>query len=257
MDYGIAEASFIPVRKEPDSTSEMTSQLLFGELFEVLERKELWILARNRYDGYEGWISSLTTSLFRDDTLREYETMESSLVRKRNCSLLGPQGTLMVPAGSVLFYHAAGKGRIRCGGDYELDCDPGKPATDKLQELEQLRGQFINVPYLWGGKSTYGTDCSGLVQTVFRLLGIPLPRDASQQVSQGKTVNLITEARTGDLVFFDNEEGQIVHTGIIIGPGQIFHASGCVRIDVIDHQGIYSKQLEKYTHRLRLIKRIL
>jgi hypothetical protein len=256
MDYGITEASFIPVRKEPDSASEMTSQLLFGELFKVLERKGQWILTKNLYDGYEGWISPLMTSLFGEGILREYQTMESSLVRKRQCSLSGPRGTLMVPAGSVLYYHEAGKGRIRCGSDYDLEGDPGKIATDKLHELEQLCGEFMNTPYLWGGKSTYGTDCSGLVQTVFRLLGIPLPRDAFQQVSQGETVNMISEASAGDLVFFDNEEGQIVHTGIISSPGQIFHASGCVRMDIIDHQGIYSRQLEKYSHRLRVIKRI-
>jgi hypothetical protein len=257
MEYGITQASFIPVRREPHSASEMTSQLLFGEIFEVLERKDKWMLARNRYDGYEGWISPLLTSLFGEDILREYEAMETSQVRKRFCDLKGPQGTLMVPAGSVLYYRSEDPEHIRCGSDYELTSDPGKPSADKLQELEQIQGQFMNVPYLWGGKSSYGTDCSGLVQTVMRMLGIPLLRDASQQVGQGKTVNMITEARAGDLVFFDNEEGEIVHTGIISDPGRIFHASGCVKEDIIDHQGIFSRQLEQYTHRLRVIKRVL
>jgi len=96
-----------------------------------------------------------------------------------------------------------------------------------------------------------------MVQTIFRLLGIPLLRDASQQVGQGITVNMITESETGDLLFFDNDEGEIVHTGIIIGPGEILHASGCVKVEAIDHQGIYSKQLNKYTHKLRVIKRVL
>jgi cell wall-associated NlpC family hydrolase len=128
---------------------------------------------------------------------------------------------------------------------------------DILKGLEDLKEELLNVPYLWGGKSSYGTDCSGLVQTIFRILGIPLLRDASQQVSQGITVNIMTESRTGDLLFFDNDEGEIVHTGIITGPGEILHASGCVKIDAIDHQGIYSKQLGKYTHKLRLIKRVL
>jgi hypothetical protein len=257
MEYGITQASFIPVRREPHSASEMTSQLLFGEIFEVLERKDEWMVARNRYDGYEGWISPILTSLFREDILREYEAMETFQVRKRFCALKGPQGTLMVPAGSILYYRSKDPERIRCGSDYELDSDPGKPSAEKLQELEQIQGQFMNVPYLWGGKSSYGTDCSGLVQTVMRMLGIPLLRDASQQVGQGRTVNMITEARAGDLVFFDNEEGEIVHTGIISGPGRIFHASGCVKEDIIDHQGIYSRQLEQYTHRLRVIKRVL
>lgn len=257
MEYGIIHASFIPVRKDPDSTSEMTSQLLFGEIFEVLERNEQWLFVRNRFDGYEGWISPELTSLFNDDTLREYEAMESSLVKKKFCSLRGAEGTLLIPTGSVLYYHAGDTQRIQCGQTYELDMDPGEPATDTLKALEDLKEELRNVPYLWGGKSSYGTDCSGLVQTIFRILNVPLLRDASQQVSQGITVNMITESQTGDLLFFDNDEGEIVHTGIIIGPGEILHASGCVKVDAIDHQGIYSKQLGKYTHKLRVIKRVL
>ena len=257
MEYGIVQASFIPVRIDPDSTSEMTSQLLFGEIYEVLERKEQWQLVRNRFDGYEGWISPVLTSLFKEDTLREYEAMESSLVTEKFCTLRGPEGNLLIPTGSVLFYQAGDPLRIHCGTIYELDKDPGKPALDKLKALEDLKGQLLNVPYLWGGKSSYGTDCSGLVQTIFRILGVPLLRDASQQVSQGLTVNIMTESRTGDLLFFDNDEGEIVHTGIITGPGEILHASGCVKVDALDHQGIYNKQLGKYTHRLRVIKRVL
>lgn len=257
MEYGIVQASFIPVRKDAASSSEMTSQLLFGEIFEVLERKELWLLVRNQFDDYEGWVSLGMTSLFNEDTLREYEAMEFSLVKEKFCELRGPEGTLLVPTGSVLYYRAGDTRHIRCGKTYELDKDPGEHPENKLKALEDLKEELLNVPYLWGGKSSYGTDCSGMVQTIFRLLGVPLLRDASQQVGQGITVNMITESETGDLLFFDNDEGEIVHTGIIIGPGEILHASGCVKVEALDHQGIYSKQLNKYTHKLRVIKRVL
>ncbi len=257
MEYGIVQASYIPVRKGPDSTSEMTSQLLFGEIFEVLDSHEQWLLVRNRFDGYEGWISQIMTSLFNGDTLGDYEAMESSLVRERFCPLRGPEGTLMVPAGSVLYHPPGNPQHIRCGNIYELDRVPGKPAKDVGKALKDLKGELLNVPYLWGGKSSYGTDCSGLVQTIFRILGIPLLRDASQQVGQGKTVHMMAESLTGDLVFFDDDQGKIVHTGIVTGPGEILHASGCVKTDAIDHQGIYSRQLHKYTHRLRVIKRVI
>lgn len=257
MEYGIVQAPYIPVRNHSDSRSEMTSQLIFGEMFEVLERMDRWLLVRNLFDGYEGWISPLSTSLFEEKTLREYEAMVSSLVKEKFCTLRGTEGTLLIPAGSVLYFHGDDTRHIHCGYTYELDKEPGNPPKDILKCLEELKEELLNVPYLWGGKSSYGTDCSGLVQTIFRILGIPLLRDASQQVNQGITLNIMTESRTGDLVFFDNDDGEIVHTGIITGPGEILHASGCVKVDAIDHQGIYSKQLGKYTHKLRVIKRVL
>jgi hypothetical protein len=257
MEYGIVQSSFIAVRRDPDSSSEMTSQLLFGEIFEVLDSFERWQLVRNRFDGYEGWISPEMTSLFAADTLAAYSGMESFHVKDKFCSVRGPEGTLLVPAGSVLYYQAGDPLHILCGKRYELDRVPGKPAKDKARALDGLKGELLNVPYLWGGKSSYGTDCSGLVQTIFRILEIPLLRDASQQAGQGKTLNMLAEARRGDLVFFDDDEGAIVHTGIITGPGEILHASGCVKTDAIDHQGIYSMQQGKYTHRLRIIKRVI
>ena len=257
MEYGIVQASFIPVRRNPDSSSEMTSQLLFGEIFEMLENREQWQWIRNRFDGYEGWIARGMTTMFKEDTLLEYEDMEFSYVREKFCVLRGPEGNVSIPTGSVLYFQAGNTRQIHCGHTYEPAGKVAPPPMDKTKALCELKEQLLNVPYLWGGKCSYGTDCSGLVQTIFRILGIPLFRDASQQVGQGTTVNMITETRIGDLLFFDNDEGEIVHTGLIIGPGEILHASGCVRVDSIDHQGIYSKQLGKYTHRLRVIKRVL
>jgi cell wall-associated NlpC family hydrolase len=115
---------------------------------------------------------------------------------------------------------------------------------------------FLNTPYLWGGRTHFGIDCSGFTQAVFKLQGINLLRDASQQVDQGYAINLLQETKLGDLAFFENQEGNIVHVGILLNNEKIIHASGRVKIDFIDEKGIFSEELKRYTHKLKAIKRM-
>jgi len=121
----------------------------------------------------------------------------------------------------------------------------------------EMANLFLDAPYLWGGKTPFGVDCSGLTQTVFKTCGIPLKRDASQQVHQGETIDFIGDIKPGDLAFFDNANGDIIHVGIIMKHQKIMHASGKVRIDTLDHNGIFNKELGDYTHKLRIVKRYL
>jgi len=116
---------------------------------------------------------------------------------------------------------------------------------------------YLHAPYVWGGRSPFGIDCSGFTQMAYKIAGIQLLRDASQQATQGETISFISDARPGDLLFFDDEEGFITHTGILMPDSRVIHASGRVRVDKVDHQGIFDQESGKYTHKLRLIKKIL
>jgi len=125
------------------------------------------------------------------------------------------------------------------------------------QNLIPLALQYLNAPYLWGGKSILGIDCSGLVQVVFAMSGIQLNRDASEQVESGQAIDSLSETKPGDLAFFENSNGKIIHVGILLNSHQIIHASGWVKVEAIDSTGIVSAQTGEYTHKLRAIKRIV
>jgi len=131
-------------------------------------------------------------------------------------------------------------------------------ASAKRPENITLQAQlYLNSPYLWGGKSPFGIDCSGLTQIVYKMCGYQLRRDANQQAEQGETISFLEECKPGDLAFFDNEDGKIIHVGIITHGNNIIHASGKVRLDKLDHQGIFNGETKKYSHNLRLLKRIV
>jgi cell wall-associated NlpC family hydrolase len=137
--------------------------------------------------------------------------------------------------------------------------NPAQVATTErqLMLLRKLGQLYLRAPYVWGGKSVFGLDCSGLMQQLFGLLGVQLPRDAHQQIALGRPVDFVTQTQPGDLAFFENAEGRIVHVGVVLDEGQILHAHGEVRLDPLDHHGIFNRTRQKYSHKLRLIKRIL
>jgi len=259
MEHGIVRTPCIAVRREATEQSEMTTQLLFGEIFEILEVSPRWMLVRNEYDGYEGWINRNGIGLLDDAALKRYRSYLYCISHQPFLGLQRASGEerMLVPAGSVLYYEKEHPIRVHCGESYRMEKPCQEPGGDLALRILKTGRQFLNIPYLWGGKSTFGTDCSGLVQTIMKIIGIPIGRDTSVQVTQGIALNMLPEARTGDLVFFDNEEGEIVHVGLLMEEGLVLHASGQVRIDPIDHQGIYSRELKRYTHKLRVIKRVI
>lgn len=257
MKYGICRVGIAPLRAQNSDRAEQVSELLFGELISVLEVKPNWIFVQSDSDGYSGWcdpkqIFPISPSEFSDLSALEQHYIEEHLAAAKTAS--GEQ--LLLPKGcSIPFSKNAETQPNRLLELIHPESFSLFHSSENMN-ITEVACTYLNAPYRWGGKTPFGIDCSGLTQMTFRLCGIYLPRDASEQAQEGNTVNMISEAQAGDLLFFDNEEGTIIHTGILLEHQRIIHASGFVRIDPIDHFGIFNQESQKYSHKLRLIKRI-
>lgn len=256
--YGICRVAVAPLRADASDRAEIVSQLLFGEAVEIIQKEERWWLIQNGYDGYQGWID------FRQLT----GISKAQFQDLKNCTQLAPlsfNNVLRADDGSL--YHLSPGSNLPFLKDgfcfagtekFQLDFAPyDSKQADFSRDIEATTKFFQNTPYLWGGRHAFGLDCSGFVQVVFKMLGIKLNRDASQQAEQGQLVSFLAESKMGDVAFFDNEEGRITHVGIMLNPNEIIHSSAKVKIDPIDDQGIFSKELGRYTHKLRIIKRFV
>ncbi|MCL2414590.1 MAG: C40 family peptidase [Bacteroidales bacterium] len=256
-NYAICLLSSIPIRETASHRSEIVSQLLFGELCLIEDQYQDWYKIRVQFDNYEGWVDKKQLRLIDEKTYNQIVNQSvKTYVNAPVAFVHSETGEIPVLLGSSLPLFENGKFQIEneiwtFEGAEDYQCSRQTPERISFWALK-----YMKSPYLWGGRSPFGIDCSGLVQNVFRMCGYSLPRDAAQQAENGQVVNLITEAKPGDLLFFDNAEGQIIHVGILVGNNQIIHACGEVRMDKIDHQGIFNEDLGTYTHKLRIIKRL-
>lgn len=255
--FAICRVAIAPLRTAGSDKAEIATQLLFGDAVEVLEQAEPWWRIRNAYDGYQGWMDFKQLA---EISAEEYEQSKNYSVlvpaQDTNVILDSNEGRYYLAASSTLpvikdgFFYL-GKER------YKVMFKPHELSFVSAAVITELAMFFLNAPYLWGGRTLYGIDCSGFTQAVYKLAGIAIKRDAAQQAEQGETVNFLPEVQTGDLAFFDNAEGRIIHVGIMLDHNRIIHASGKVRIDAIDDQGIYNPELGRYSHKLRIIKRFI
>jgi gamma-D-glutamyl-L-lysine dipeptidyl-peptidase len=252
--FGICNLAMIPLRQEHSDKSEIVSQVLFGEHFEISEHFKQWYRIKLEYDSYEGWIDSKQIQLISESDYNQLSKdaiiLNGDLIEYITSS---SDFLLPIPLGSSLSFlnHA----EINCS-NYTFEGTKISGIKSK-NELLHTAFMYLHAPYLWGGKTPFGIDCSGFTQMVYKLNGYKLQRDASQQALQGEALSFIEESEPGDLAFFDNEEGNIIHVGIIMENNYIIHASGRVRVDRLDHLGIYNPELNKHTHKLRVIKKII
>ncbi|GAB4140973.1 MAG: C40 family peptidase [Bacteroidia bacterium] len=257
--FGVCHLSVVPCRREPSDKSEMVTQLLFGDAFEVLEEKGSWHRIITEWDRYEAWIDRkqyLPVSRTTFENLKNNPApVAGDLIQIITDHKTG--NSFPVVLGSSLPFYHGGECRIEDNVfSFEGNVRPFETVTDRSSIIETAM-MFVNSPYLWGGRSPLGIDCSGFTQIVFKANGIRIKRDAYQQVEIGDAYSFVEEAQPGDLAFFDNEEGRIIHVGIVAGENKIIHASGRVRIDHYDHYGIFTPERGGYTHNLRIIKNIL
>ncbi|MDT8347079.1 MAG: C40 family peptidase [Flavobacteriaceae bacterium] len=250
MPKGIGFITLAPLRSEPADTSELVSQLVYGESFDVLEKRKNWSrIALDDYD-YEAWIDN---KQYRELSEEQFEKLQKHppLIAQDLLSYVSlPDASIQM---AILGSNLAACSVL--GHRHEANATSfEQPDKSKIIEHALL---LLNAPYLWGGKSPLGIDCSGFTQLVYASAGMKIPRDAYQQAQKGEILSFIEEAEAGDLAFFDNSEGKITHVGIILKQNYIIHAHGCVRIDRIDQSGIYNPIRNQHTHQLRIIKKLI
>ncbi|WBV54791.1 C40 family peptidase [Chryseobacterium daecheongense] len=238
MNKGICIVTVAPVRAENSDKAEIVTEILFGESADILEVNKNWTKIKMHYDGYEGWMDTKQIKPVSDE---ELEKRKVTLITEDFSSVLMNDGKTLLSMGSEVEFPAVASRR----------------SHDIRESIALTAKEFLNVPYLWGGKSFFAVDCSGFTQLVYKVHDIKLPRDTYQQAEVGEPLTFVEESQPGDLAFFENAEGKIIHVGIMLENQKIIHASGKVRIDTLDSSGIFNKELNSHTHKLRVIKKVL
>ncbi|WP_347173795.1 NlpC/P60 family protein [Polaribacter uvawellassae] len=256
MLYGICNLSIVPLRLEASDESEMVSQVLFGEHFKVLEKRKNWSKIRIHFDSCEGFINNKQFEEVAEETYLELSNSKATLSGELIDFITDENGSLStIPIGATLPFFSNKKTFIGTKS-YSYD---GAIINKKLDKEYILKTAFLflNTPHFWGGKTPFGVDSSGFTQMVYKLCGYQLLRSAKEQATQGEVLSFIEESEPGDLAFFDDNEGIITHVGIIMKDNYIIHVHGKVRIDRLDHSGIYNVDSNRHTHKLRVIKKVI
>ncbi len=238
MNKGVCIVSVAPIRSEKSDKSELITEILFGESVDILEVDKNWTKIKIDYDGYEGWVDTKQVNPISDE---DFLKRKISILNKKFSYEKTKDGEMLLSFGSEL----------------ENETLALKQNDNVRASITSIAKEFLNVPYLWGGRSFFGVDCSAFVQLIFKVHNIKLPRDSFQQALIGEELFLFEDKNPGDLAFFQNPEGKIIHVGIVLENNKIIHSSGKVRIDKLDSNGIFKEEINLYTHKLSFIRKVI
>ena len=258
IDFGVCRLSVVSVRKEPADRSEQVTQLLFGDHYAVTETTSdnKWVHIKINFDQYEGWIDAKQHQPVAPEYFNHLNHVDFKITTDLTSTLLYNKSPQVVLIGSMIPISSSELFKM----EEQFAFNGEAKNVGQRREFDFLRTiamKYLNSPYQWGGKNPFGIDCSGFTQMVFKICGYKLLRDAAQQVTQGKAVESLATARRGDLAFFSNGEGKVVHTGILLAENKIIHASGKVRVDMLNEEGIYNNETRMVTHKLSAIRRVM
>lgn len=250
MPYGICHLSVVPVRGLADNASEMLTQLLYGDHFRVIENRKHWSKIRIAFDNSEGWVENNQFKSIEKDHFKSVENNKRQEFSSDLVSFASDKNNALIP----VVMGSAVSNAFLLSHVFEGSCLNGSASKSNLVQTAMY---YLHAPFLWGGKTPFGIDDGGLTQMVYRINGYNLPRHAAEQAVMGESLSFIEESEPGDLAFFDDKEGNINHVGIIMKDNYIIHSHAKVRIDRIDHTGIFNTDDRCYSHSLRVIKRIV
>lgn len=258
LEKGVCRLSIVPVRQAGSDRSEMITQLLFGDHYSILEYSvdRKWVKIKVHFDGYEGWIDFKQHYYISTEYFDQINHSDYKITLDITSNILFKKQQLLIVMGSIL--PIASNELFKMEEQLAFN---GKAKSLSLKRnyefLRQVARKYINAPYLWGGKTPFGIDCSGFTQQVFKICGHNIHRDARKQVFQGHKVESLEQSKPGDLAFFQNEEQRITHVGILLEDYEIIHASGKVKVDKLDEIGIFNSEANVHTHKLSDIRRII